>query len=92
MADVAALKKGPFTVGFAAETQDVEKYAKGKLERKKLDMIAANDVARAGQGFNSDNNALSVYWSEGEQQLPLMDKSSLAKELMALIKQQFSKK
>jgi phosphopantothenoylcysteine decarboxylase/phosphopantothenate--cysteine ligase len=91
VASVAALANGPFTVGFAAETRDVEKYARDKLKRKNLDMIAANDVARSGQGFNSDNNALSVFWPQGQQELPIMDKLSLAKELMKLIELQYKK-
>ena len=82
VADVAALANKPFTVGFAAETQDVEHYAKGKLARKKLDMIAANNVAEAGQGFNSDDNALTVFTANDEKVLPLMSKSELAKQLV----------
>lgn len=85
VADVAALTDKPFTVGFAAETQDVEHYAKGKLERKNLDMIAANNVATSGQGFNSDDNALTVYWSDGCKELPLTNKKQLAQQLVASI-------
>ena len=85
VADVAALPEGPFTVGFAAETRDVEKYALDKLARKGLDMIAANDVAKNGQGFNSDDNALSVFWPGGRADLPLSAKSELAGHLMTLI-------
>ncbi|WNC68965.1 bifunctional phosphopantothenoylcysteine decarboxylase/phosphopantothenate--cysteine ligase CoaBC [Thalassotalea nanhaiensis] len=85
VASVAALAKKPFTVGFAAETQDVEQYAKGKLVRKNLDMIAANDVAKQGQGFNSDDNALKVYWHSGNKDLPLTDKKQLAEQLVVLI-------
>ncbi|WP_199610735.1 bifunctional phosphopantothenoylcysteine decarboxylase/phosphopantothenate--cysteine ligase CoaBC [Flocculibacter collagenilyticus] len=79
----------PFTVGFAAETQDVEKYAKDKMKRKKLDMICANDVSIAGQGFNSDNNALNVFWQNEHCSLPCASKTSLAMSLMKVIKQQF---
>ena len=75
----------PFTVGFAAETQDVEKYARNKLINKNLDMICANDVSVAGQGFNSNDNALTVYWQGGEQALPLSSKAELARALMLLI-------
>ncbi|WP_281251659.1 phosphopantothenoylcysteine decarboxylase, partial [Vibrio fujianensis] len=78
----------PFTVGFAAETQDVETYARGKLTKKNLDMICANDVSIAGQGFNSNNNALTVYWHDGKQELPLASKRELAQALMLLIAQQ----
>ncbi|WP_152593893.1 bifunctional phosphopantothenoylcysteine decarboxylase/phosphopantothenate--cysteine ligase CoaBC [Thalassotalea sp. ND16A] len=85
VADVAALDNKPFTVGFAAETQDVEQYAKGKLQRKKLDMIAANNVAKQGQGFNSDDNALMVFWLSGQKKLALTNKVELAKQLVATI-------
>ncbi len=86
VASVAALKQNrPFTVGFAAETQNVQQYALSKLNAKNLDMICANDVSIAGQGFNSDDNALTVYWQQGEQTLPLASKSELARSLMLLI-------
>ena len=85
IADVGALSDKPFTVGFAAETVDVEQYALDKLRRKRLDMIAANDVSRAGQGFNADDNALTVFWQGGQAALPLADKLTLARHLVALI-------
>lgn len=86
VADVAALTENrPFTVGFAAETQDVEQYAKGKLERKKLDLIAANDVSQQGQGFNSDNNALTVFSATGKTNIALADKNRVAKALIDII-------
>ena len=79
IADVAALKsQRPFTVGFAAETQDVATYAKGKLKNKNLDMICANDVSRQGQGFNSDDNALTLFTAEHSDDLPLQNKGKLA--------------
>ncbi|WP_300173087.1 bifunctional phosphopantothenoylcysteine decarboxylase/phosphopantothenate--cysteine ligase CoaBC [uncultured Aliivibrio sp.] len=83
VASVAAMtKQRPFTVGFAAETQEVEKYARGKLERKNLDMICANDVSIEGQGFNSNDNALHLYWKDGDKALPLAMKSELGKAIM----------
>ncbi|NAW62154.1 bifunctional phosphopantothenoylcysteine decarboxylase/phosphopantothenate--cysteine ligase CoaBC [Vibrio sp. V31_P5A7T61] len=86
VASVAALiERRPFTVGFAAETQDVEKYALGKLTKKKLDMICANDVSISGQGFDSNDNALMVYWSNGQHALPLSSKRELAQALMLFI-------
>ncbi|MFC3912942.1 bifunctional phosphopantothenoylcysteine decarboxylase/phosphopantothenate--cysteine ligase CoaBC [Pseudaeromonas sharmana] len=85
IAEVAARADRPFVVGFAAETQQVEQYALDKLQRKRLDMIAANDVSRAGQGFNSDDNALTVFWPGGQQTLPLAAKTEVARHLMALI-------
>lgn len=86
VASVAALtERRPFTVGFAAETQDVEKYALGKLTKKKLDMICANDVSVTGQGFDSNDNALTVYWPNGQHALPLSSKRELAQALMLFI-------
>ncbi|MGF1721745.1 bifunctional phosphopantothenoylcysteine decarboxylase/phosphopantothenate--cysteine ligase CoaBC [Vibrio kyushuensis] len=86
VASVAALTENrPFTVGFAAETQDVEKYARGKLIKKNLDMICANDVSIAGQGFNSNDNAITVFDKQGEHSLPLASKSQLAHSIMMLI-------
>ncbi|WP_394130765.1 bifunctional phosphopantothenoylcysteine decarboxylase/phosphopantothenate--cysteine ligase CoaBC [Shewanella maritima] len=90
LASVSSLQDKPFTVGFAAETNDVEQYARGKLQRKNLDMIAANDVSIAGLGFNADQNALQVFWQDGGQALPATDKLTLAKQLMALIHQRQS--
>lgn len=85
VATVAAHAKRPFTVGFAAETRDVIAYAKDKLERKHLDMIATNDVSRSDAGFNSDNNALTVIWPEGHQVLPLAGKAQIARQLLELV-------
>ncbi|MFC3095422.1 bifunctional phosphopantothenoylcysteine decarboxylase/phosphopantothenate--cysteine ligase CoaBC [Alteromonas sediminis] len=83
--DVAALPTAPFTVGFAAESQNVEEYARKKLAAKKLNMIAANDITAEGLGFNSDNNALHVFWPEGDKQLPAASKRELAAALIGLI-------
>ncbi|MBD1583177.1 bifunctional phosphopantothenoylcysteine decarboxylase/phosphopantothenate--cysteine ligase CoaBC [Pseudoalteromonas sp. S16_S37] len=79
IAEVAALTKNrPYTVGFAAETQNVEQYAQGKLKNKNLDMICANDVSRQGLGFNADNNALTLFWPDESLELPVADKQALA--------------
>ncbi|WP_417215436.1 bifunctional phosphopantothenoylcysteine decarboxylase/phosphopantothenate--cysteine ligase CoaBC [Alcanivorax sp.] len=85
VASVAEHAKRPFTVGFAAETQDVMAYAQGKLVNKKLDMIATNDVSGTNVGFNSDNNALTVIWPSGHKVLPLASKAQIAKQLIELI-------
>lgn len=90
VATIAGQKEKPFTVGFAAETQDVASYAKDKLKRKNLDMIAANDVSNPEQGFNSEQNALTVFWPNGQQQLDLADKTLLAEQLLALIAEHYS--
>jgi phosphopantothenoylcysteine decarboxylase/phosphopantothenate--cysteine ligase len=85
LAEVAKLDKRPFTVGFAAETHDLEAYARDKLARKKLDMIAANWVGRELGGFDCEQNALHVFWENGEKNLAMMDKTHLAEQLISLI-------
>ena len=85
LATVASLANRPFMVGFAAETHDVETYARDKLKRKNLNMIAANDVSVAGLGFNADANALRIFWPQGSQDLPATDKLTLARQLLSLI-------
>lgn len=77
-----------FVVGFAAETRHVADYARDKLRRKKLDMIAANQVGE-GKGFAVDDNALQVFWAEGEATLPQAPKKQLARDLMTLIIRRF---
>lgn len=86
---LSTLSRRPFTVGFAAETQDVEFHARGKLERKSLDMIAANDVGCPGVGFEAEENALQVYWHGGEMALPRAPKDKLARRLVALIAERY---
>lgn len=85
VATVAAHEQRPFTVGFAAETQDVDIYARDKLVRKNLDMIIANDVSGTDIGFNSDQNAVTVFWAENQQSFAQMSKQALARELVELI-------
>ena len=89
IASVANLPTKPFTVGFAAETHDVEAYALGKLHAKKLDMIAANQVGQTEGGFDSDQNSLQVYWRDGQQILELTDKQRLAGQLLELVAREF---
>ncbi len=89
---VAGLPAAPFCVGFAAETENVEEYARVKLDKKKLDMVAANLVGVEDSGFNSDNNALTVLWSNGRAELGSKPKSALAKELVTLIAKRFYEK
>ena len=72
----------PYTVGFAAETQNVESYAKGKLQNKNLDMICANDVSKSGLGFNSDHNALTLYWHNEQLELPTTSKVEIARKVI----------
>ncbi len=88
LASVAALESAPFTVGFAAETENVREYALGKLQRKKLDMIVANQVG-GGKGFDSDQNAVNVYWNTGEQTFSTAEKTELARDVLKLIAERF---
>lgn len=85
LAAVAAREQRPFTVGFAAETNDVLANARDKMSRKGLDMIVANDVSDSSIGFNSDDNAATVLWHGGERALPQASKDSIARELISLI-------
>lgn len=84
LASVAKMADGPFTVGFAAETEQLRKYALGKLDSKNLDMIIANKVG-VDRGFDSDVNTVEVYWRGGEQSFPTAAKSALAEDLIRLI-------
>jgi len=91
LASIAALPKPPFTVGFAAETNDVAAHARDKLERKHIDMIAANQVGR-DCGFDRETNALTVYWpGGGELALGEGGKIQLARRLVDLIAERYGK-
>ncbi len=81
---MAAWPRHPFLVGFAAETHDVADYARDKLRRKGLDMVAANEVGH-GLGFEAMDNALNLYWPDGGATLARMPKTDLARELVAHI-------
>jgi len=89
LAEVAARTPRPFTVGFAAETENVAGHARGKLEAKGLDMIAANQVGVPGRGFDAEDNALTVFWQGGERELPLSAKTELARGLMELVAERY---
>jgi phosphopantothenoylcysteine decarboxylase/phosphopantothenate--cysteine ligase len=88
LASVAALPKPPFTVGFAAETNDVAKHAREKLEKKRVDMIAANQVGR-DCGFDRETNALTVFWPGGEVALGEGSKPVLARRLIELVAERY---
>ncbi|MDG2289240.1 MAG: bifunctional phosphopantothenoylcysteine decarboxylase/phosphopantothenate--cysteine ligase CoaBC [Woeseiaceae bacterium] len=88
LASVAALDAPPFTVGFAAETENVIKYARSKLEKKKLDMIVANRVGR-DCGFDYDENTANVLWCDGEKAFPKSSKVDLARKLIELVAEHF---
>ena len=89
LASVAALNDAPFTVGFAAETENVREYALGKLENKKLDIIIANKVG-SDCGFDYDDNAAEVLWKGGDKAFSTMAKTELAHELIDLITERFT--
>jgi len=84
LADVAALAGGPFTVGFAAETEKVEQHARAKLLNKGVDLIAANDVS-GDTGFGSDDNRLLLIDRAGARQLGRASKKQLARQLIQYI-------
>ena len=88
LAEVAALERRPFCVGFAAETHDVEAHAERKRRAKGLDMIAANQVG-ASQGFEADDNALLVIWEGGREATGRQSKVRLATRLTELIAERF---
>ncbi|MFA5632064.1 MAG: bifunctional phosphopantothenoylcysteine decarboxylase/phosphopantothenate--cysteine ligase CoaBC [Porticoccaceae bacterium] len=82
VATIAALDNKPFTVGFAAETNNILEHARGKLARKNLDAIIANDVSRDDIGFNSDDNQVFFITRHSEEELPLLGKNQLARILI----------
>jgi phosphopantothenoylcysteine decarboxylase/phosphopantothenate--cysteine ligase len=88
LASVARLPDRPFTVGFAAETDNLREYALGKLELKNLHMIVANLVGK-NLGFETDRNAVEVFWRGGEASFPIAAKDKLAEDLVALIGTQY---
>ena len=84
LTEVAGLPRRPFIVGFAAETEDLERHARIKLESKRIDLIAANEVG-ADRGFEAEDNALLLLWPGGREQLARADKRALADRLLARI-------
>ncbi len=91
LATVSALASGrPFCVGFAAETRQMEEYARDKLEQKKLDLIAANLVGGEGSGFESEQNRLEVFWNDGRHEIERASKAEVAKQLMDLIAERYT--
>ncbi|CAI8153695.1 MAG: Coenzyme A biosynthesis bifunctional protein CoaBC [Pseudidiomarina mangrovi] len=87
LATVAARKNAPFTIGFAAETQQLEHYATGKLQAKKLALIAANNVSDSSIGFNSDDNAMQLFWHDpaGQIQQRTLEKASKSAIAIAIL-------
>ena len=92
LAAVANTPRRPrVVVGFAAETTDVARHARDKLQRKRVDLVAANRVGVAGSGFESDDNALTVYWNDGERALGPAPKTTLADDLLDLVEERFQR-
>ena len=89
LATISLAHPALFVVGFAAETQDIERYARGKLVSKDLDLIACNDVSRADIGFASDDNAMQVFFSERYEHdsvtLEKASKDKIAEQLVGII-------
>lgn len=81
IAEVAKLPNRPFIIGFAAETENVLPHAQLKLKNKKMDVIVANQVGE-GIGFDSDENAVTMLWQDGQQEFMKMPKRKLARELL----------
>jgi phosphopantothenoylcysteine decarboxylase/phosphopantothenate--cysteine ligase len=88
LASVAALPSAPFTVGFAAETHDVAVHARAKLERKRIDMIAANQVG-PDCGFDRETNSLTLFWAGGEVALGEGGKGQLARRLVEIVAERY---
>lgn len=83
ISSVSALtEKRPYVVGFAADTRNIEEYARQKRITKHLDLICANDISNPNQGLNSDSNALHLFWQDGETLLPVRNKTLLAQQLI----------
>ena len=92
LADVSGLSDPPFTVGFAAETEDLESNARKKLLAKSLDMIAANRVGLPGSGFASDYNAIKLYWPGGGEELSHAPKTEIARDLIEIVANRYHAK
>ena len=90
IASVAQLPDAPITVGFAAETQDSVENARAKLRRQGLHAIIVNDVSDTSIGFNSEDNAATMIWPDGEVQLGKQTKVELSHEIVSQIAQLFA--
>jgi phosphopantothenoylcysteine decarboxylase / phosphopantothenate---cysteine ligase len=83
LSDVSANRSdGLLVIGFAAETNDVVEYARSKMKKKNLDLVVANDITKAGAGFNTDTNIATILTASAELELPLMSKRDLADRIL----------
>ena len=92
LASVALQPTHPFCVGFAAETDNLEANALKKMQAKGIDMIALNAIDQEGVGFHVDTNALTVFWPDGHQSLPLAPKAVIAEQLLKLVSEKYDEK
>ncbi|MGX7418485.1 bifunctional phosphopantothenoylcysteine decarboxylase/phosphopantothenate--cysteine ligase CoaBC [Carnobacterium gallinarum] len=93
LAELGQKKKQQFLVGFAAETTNIATYAMGKLEKKKADMIVANDVSQPHAGFNKDTNEVTIYSKLAEPiALSVRSKAEIAKGILAVVLEQLNRK
>lgn len=90
VASIAALNPKPFTIGFAAESENLLEYARAKLQRKNLDLVVANNISDSSIGFNSDDNAVTVVDKNSAAELSQRSKQQLARELIALFAQKIT--
>jgi phosphopantothenoylcysteine decarboxylase/phosphopantothenate--cysteine ligase len=92
LATIAENRGDMFVVGFAAETERLEENARIKLEKKSLDLIAANWVGSEHGGFDSNENALTVLWQNGGVELPMAPKEKIARLLIEIVAERFDAK
>lgn len=85
---IAAMERRPFTVGFAAETVDVAQHGLEKLQRKKLDLLFAND---ARETLGSDSITATALWADGAQALGPASKRTVAGQMLSLIRQRYDR-
>lgn len=90
VASIAALTPRPFTIGFAAESENLLQYARSKLERKNLDLVVANNISDSSIGFNSDDNAVTIVEKTNATEISQCSKQQLARELIALFAQKIA--
>ncbi|NJP36409.1 bifunctional phosphopantothenoylcysteine decarboxylase/phosphopantothenate--cysteine ligase CoaBC [Alkalicoccus luteus] len=83
LAELGTLEKKPVLIGFAAESENVEDYAREKLRKKNVDAICANSVVSEGSGFQVDTNSLDLFFRDGtKDHIPLMSKADAAKQIL----------
>ncbi|HEU0264541.1 MAG TPA: bifunctional phosphopantothenoylcysteine decarboxylase/phosphopantothenate--cysteine ligase CoaBC [Geobacterales bacterium] len=92
LAELGKQKERQFLVGFAAETDNLDRYASHKLQEKNLDMVVANDVSQEGAGFNVDTNIVTLFFRDGtNERLPQLPKGEVAERILDRIAQRLSK-